>query len=104
MGDKVRYFQHPGGAVSELTATAGRPVLMPEGTREISEKTYRRKLAVLQAQAHEQAAAIEEEGLRQRRGDYEALLGVGMPEESARRMSRYQGDPDTAPGDQDVSA
>jgi len=96
VSEKVRYFQHPGGAVSELTATE--PVIMPEGTREITAKTYERKLSELQTKAQDQAAQLDKEGLRQRQSDYEALKALGLPEESARRMSQYHEEPEPEGG------
>jgi hypothetical protein len=88
--DTVRYFQHPGGAVSELTATD--PVIMPEGAKEITARTYAKKLAAIREATDTQVAELEEAGRVQRRADYDALTALGLPEESARRMSGWQED------------
>lgn len=84
------YLQYTNGSVARLETTrdAGE-VTPPEGAEVITEEEYDQALAAIQ-EANARGRAELDQQIRQRaRQDYEALLALNLPEETARRLSGY---------------
>lgn len=99
------YYQHEDGSVSRRVARvpAGQQdsVQPPPGAQVIDEATYEQLLTQL-TEASEQArqqAAQEQDA--QRHTDYQALLALGLGEDTARRLSGYTGSHDPDEPEQD---
>ncbi|MDQ1018986.1 hypothetical protein [Streptomyces afghaniensis] len=67
-----------------------KPTLSRPG-RLVSEEQYGKRLQELRASSAAHVAALEAQDEARHQEDYEALLGAGVPEESARRMAGYTG-------------
>ncbi|MEU1815123.1 hypothetical protein ABZ543_07990 [Streptomyces roseifaciens] len=97
MYEETFYAVYDDGSTGMLTVTAQEeasfapPVLTKPG-RLVAEKAYNRAQASLVAAT---AAYVEELVAADRertRGDYEALTALGLPGDTARRMSGWQGE------------
>ncbi len=90
------YYLYPDGSFAKRTVTGVDHVRHPDGVVLLTEQEYAQKLVEFEAQQAADEAAAREAELAQRRADYEALLALGMPEETASRLSGY-----TPPADGD---
>ncbi|MEU5834456.1 hypothetical protein ABZ820_12400 [Streptomyces diacarni] len=90
--EKTIYYRFPNGSVAERTVTGGADeVTPPEGAVEISEEEYRAALAAIEEANEQRRQEQEAEAEAQRKADYEALRALGLPEETARRITGYTG-------------
>ncbi|MGW0086553.1 hypothetical protein [Streptomyces sp. NPDC003393] len=82
------YFQLANGAVGRLETEREDPDL-PEGAELITQEEYEAAKAALEEAHAEHVASMEQELQEQAGTDYAALVGLGLPEETARRLSGY---------------
>lgn len=64
----------------------------PAGAVVIDKAEYDTIHSEIKAAVAEKREAVEAEDTERTRGDYEALLGAGLPEATARRLSGFQGE------------
>ncbi|MFF0092672.1 hypothetical protein ACFYSF_22300 [Streptomyces canus] len=88
MAEQTFYYEYPDGSLTERATTAADPV-HPEGATLLTEADYATKLAAAEAAREQQQADIRAEETAQKKAAYEALLAVGIPEDSARQISNY---------------
>ncbi|MFD8509728.1 hypothetical protein ACFV27_01080 [Streptomyces antimycoticus] len=92
METRTIYYKFADGSIAERVITgAVEDVLPPEGAEEISEEEYRAALAAIEAANEQQRQEQEAEQQARMKADYEALRAVGVPEETARRLTGYMG-------------
>lgn len=85
------YVRHGDGSVSAVEVLGrGEHVAQP-GDVEIGQEEYERIRAEHVAARESHVADLLEGDEQRMRGDYEALIVVGIPEGTARRLSGYQG-------------
>lgn len=95
MEETTIYYQWPDGAVAERTVSGGaETVTPPEGAVEITEEEYRAALATMEEEREREREKQKETEDAAIREDYEALRALGVPEETARRLSGYTGTDD----------
>jgi hypothetical protein len=86
------YFRRPDGAVTEVTTTRPENVIPPEGAVQITAEEYEAALSALR-EANEAYLAEQREADKARTlADYRVLRGLGVPHDSALRMSGYDVD------------
>ncbi|MYX39055.1 MULTISPECIES: hypothetical protein [unclassified Streptomyces] len=73
------------------TTTGEEPVLTKPGQL-VTEEEYTAKFEELRAAHEAHVAQLQAEDEQRTREDYDALIGAGVPEATARRMSGYQGE------------
>jgi hypothetical protein len=92
----THYVQFPDGHIGQITGHAGTEPVLPEGSTLLTQEQYEALRAQLQ-DAHdarlEQLLAAEEAARLQQ---YQDLLGVGLPDATARSLSGYDGPQPTA--------
>ena len=71
-------------------AAGAEPVLSRPG-RFITEAEYLERLAQMEAESAARAAELDRQAAAQRKADYDALIALGVPEETARRLSGWTG-------------
>ena len=86
------YFAYANGGVGYLEVSDGMGASYPEDTRPISKVEYDDARADLERQHAEHKARILAEERETQRGDYEVLLGLGVPPAMATRLSGYTPD------------
>lgn len=92
MEEKTIYYRFPDGSVAERIVTGGDgDVTPPEGAVEITEEEYRAALAAIEEQIEQERQAQREAEQARIKADYEALRALGVPEETARRLTGYTG-------------
>lgn len=85
----TQYWQLPDGSVTMQTASPPSAMVPPEGGTEIDAATAQDLLSKLAEAAREQAVSAATMQSAQAKDDYDALIALGMPEASARRLSQY---------------
>ncbi|MBT3161530.1 hypothetical protein HTV80_00175 [Streptomyces sp. Vc74B-19] len=83
------YYLYPDGSFGERKVTGVDHVHHPDGVVLLTQEEYAQKLADFEAQLEAEDAAAREAEQAQKRADYEALLALGVPAETASRMSGY---------------
>lgn len=92
MEETVIYYQFGDGSVAERVVTGGTGTpTPPDGAVEITEAEYQAALATIVDENQQGRDDLEEEEQARAKGDYDALIALGMPEETARRLSGYRG-------------
>lgn len=92
MEETTIYYQFPDGSVAERTVSGGTgDVEPPEGAVEITKEEYEAALAVIEEERERKRQEEKDAAEARAREDYEALRALGVPEETARRMSGYTG-------------
>ncbi|CAL9431380.1 hypothetical protein SUDANB21_02058 [Streptomyces sp. enrichment culture] len=90
------YYLYPDGSFAERQVTGVDHVHHPDGVVLLTAEEYAQKVAEFEAQTAADEEAAREEDLARKRADYEALLALGIPPETASRLSGY-----TPPDDED---
>lgn len=89
------YYRFPDGSVAMRTITGGDGTALPPlGATEITEEEYRAAYADLVERHRQQREEQEREEQERSQADYFALRAVGVPEETARRLTGYTGPDD----------
>lgn len=103
---KTFYYLHPDGSITERTVTGVDDVVHPEDVALLSAAEYAQRLADIQAEREREAEETRHAENEQKRADYEALIALGLPAETASRITGYypptedpDPDPDPGPGD-----
>ncbi|WP_405759418.1 hypothetical protein OG234_13090 [Streptomyces sp. NBC_01420] len=80
------------GAVAEVETTGDvEDYPLPAGAEVITAEEYAQRLADIQAAQQAAADEVAAQEEQQQSDDYAALLALGVPEATARRMSGYTG-------------
>jgi hypothetical protein len=91
VSETTLYFKAASGAVKTVVTNGGADsVAVPEGMARISEKEHAKLLAGITTAHEEYVGGLAAEDRRRTQGDYEALCAVGIPEETAARLSGHQ--------------
>lgn len=90
MDETTLYFRHDGGSVSRLTTSQPRDeVPVPDGTVEITAAEYTTARDAITAANAAQVDELLVVEAKQRVEDYEALIGLRVPEATARRLTGH---------------
>jgi hypothetical protein len=95
--EKTFYYLYPDGSVTARTVVGVEEISHPDGVVLLTAEEYETRLAEIEAQREEEAAAIREAELEQKRLDYEALRLLGLPAETASRITGYYPPPEPEP-------
>ncbi|MDI9829675.1 hypothetical protein [Streptomyces sp. KAU_LT] len=100
VGDLAEFFVlYEDGSVGRLQVTQGeQPPALARAGRFVSRQEYLARLDELNTATAEHVGRLLADDEERTRGDYLELRGAGIRDESARRMSGYQG-PDVAPAE-----
>ncbi|MGW3736689.1 hypothetical protein [Streptomyces sp. NPDC005148] len=82
------------GSSGRVESTNGEPTLTSPG-RLVSEAEHQARVDELKAANDAHVAEIQAEDETRQREDFDALVASGLPEASARRLSGYEGQPNT---------
>ncbi|WP_326817852.1 hypothetical protein OIE61_29195 [Streptomyces sp. NBC_01762] len=82
------------GSSGRTESTTGEPTLTSPG-RLVTEAEYQARVDELKAANDAYVAEIQAEDEARQRQDFEALVASGLPDATARRLSGYEGQPDT---------
>lgn len=86
----VHFVLYDDGAVGKIeTEESGEPLLGQPGTL-VTEGQYLARLAVIETETAGYTAALEAEERARSLADFTALTALGLPEETARRLSGHQ--------------
>lgn len=97
MDTRTIYYKYADGSVAERVITGnGDEVPPPDGAEEISEEDYRAAFAAIEAANELEGQEQEAQHQARVKADYEALRAVGVPEDTARRLTGYTGPDSTA--------
>lgn len=90
-GVLTQYWQMPDGAVTMQTASPPSAMVSPPGGTEIDADTATQLLSQLAEEARLSDVAMASSQAAQAKDDYDVLIGLGMPDATARRLSQYTG-------------
>lgn len=85
------YVIYDDGTPGHLQIPVGEEPALSRAGRVVPEEEYAARLEELRTGTAELVAKLEAEDETRQRGDYEVLRGLGVPEETARRMASYTG-------------
>lgn len=85
----TQYWRMPDGSVTMQTASPPSAMVAPQDGEVIDAATAEQLLAALAEKAREQLVAMATTQAGQARDDYDALIDLGMPDATARRLSQY---------------
>ncbi|MFF5668782.1 hypothetical protein ACFY8S_01375 [Streptomyces hygroscopicus] len=95
MEETTIYYRFPDGSVAERIITGGDGAVPPPGGAvEITEEEYRAALAAIEEQIEQERQEQQEAEQARIKADYDALRALGVPEETARRLTGYTGPDD----------
>ncbi|MFI9418107.1 hypothetical protein [Streptomyces werraensis] len=83
------YVIYDDGTTGHLQASADRELTLSRPGRVVSRDEYSERLGQLRDGTAAHVAALEAADEARHRADFEALVGLGVPEESARRMAGF---------------
>ncbi|MFB7496104.1 hypothetical protein ACFC09_15655 [Streptomyces sp. NPDC056161] len=89
MDETIFYYLNPDGAVSLRAYVGVDEITHPQDAVILTREEYESRLAAIEAQHEAEAAATRDQEQAQKRADYEALITLGLPAESAARISGY---------------
>lgn len=87
---RVFWAVYEDGSTERLETDGQEEPQLHKPGRFVSEAAYNKKLRELQKAKEALVAGLVAEDTERTRGDYEALLGTGLPEATARRLSGYE--------------
>lgn len=92
--EKTIYLKFADGHIGTITSTVwdDADVPCPEDAEQLEEAVYADLKAEMDAAAALAAEAAAEADRAQQKGDYDALVALGLPAEMAQRLSGWQGD------------
>ncbi|MFC1410418.1 hypothetical protein ACEZCY_14245 [Streptacidiphilus sp. N1-12] len=90
-GVLTQYWQMPDGSVTMQTASPPSAMVAPQGGTEIDADTATQLLSQLAEAARLSDVAMASTQTAQAKDDYDVLIGLGMPDATARRLSQYTG-------------
>ncbi|WP_406321883.1 hypothetical protein [Streptomyces sp. NBC_00519] len=85
----VYYVLYEDGAVGKIETDAGGEPLLAHPGRLVSESAYLARLSVVEEESAAFLAELETGDQARTLADYTALTALGLPEETARRLSGY---------------
>ncbi|GAA2945916.1 MULTISPECIES: hypothetical protein [Streptomyces] len=90
------YYRYENGSYSERTVSGetDTEIVAPPGATEVTEAEYRDGVAALDAARAAENSAMEAADQERARQSYDDLVAAGIPDETARRLSGYQGPAD----------
>ncbi|MEU8870423.1 hypothetical protein AB0D24_04520 [Streptomyces javensis] len=95
MDETTIYYRYDNGSVAKrVVAGAGEDIPVPDGATVITEEEYTAALAAIEEANEAQRQEEEAQHQAQVRADYDALRALGVPEETARRLTGYTGPDD----------
>lgn len=85
--EHVRYFRTPAGSVAEIRETQPGATPLPHGAVEIDAEEYGADLTHMEEARARHVAELQAADRARQKADYAALSTLGLPEETARRLS-----------------
>ncbi|MDX3237197.1 hypothetical protein PV392_16265 [Streptomyces sp. ME03-5709C] len=85
------YVLYEDGSAGLITSTTGQEPVLTKPGRLVDEADYTSVFQTLRVANEEHVAELQAEDEQRTREDFEALIALGMPEATARRMSGYEG-------------
>lgn len=82
----VRYYRTPGGALGHVEESHPGSTGLPEGAVEIDQTAYDEGIAAWQAAKDTYVDGLRQSERERAEADLQALLTVGVPEQTARRI------------------
>lgn len=98
MEETTIYYQFENGSVAERTVTGSGAVTPPEGATEVTEEEYRTARVAIEEANGQRRQERQAEERAQMKADYDALRALGVPVDTARRLTGFSG-----PGETDES-
>lgn len=94
MADAELYFRREDGGLIARTVSgsAAGDLELPAGATRLSKSAYERALAGVRAGRETYATETRAADETARRGDYEALVALHVPDDTARRLTGYTGE------------
>lgn len=87
---EVFYRLEDGGLIARnVSGSAAADLELPAGATRLSKSTYERALAGVRAQRETYATDTRAADQAAKQGDYEALVALKVPEDTARRLTGY---------------
>ncbi|MEU0947621.1 hypothetical protein ABZ379_33715 [Streptomyces canus] len=93
------YVVFESGALGRITASEGLEPVLADGAKLVTQEVWEGLQAQMREQHEARLADLEVEEEESRRQQYQDLRAAGIPETSARGLSRYTG-PDLTPNPQ----
>ncbi|GGZ73350.1 hypothetical protein ACFOOM_00825 [Streptomyces echinoruber] len=100
MYEKTFYYLYPDGSITARTVVGDGPITHPEGVVLLSREEYEQRLAAIEAQRAQEAEDTRAAETEQKRLDYLALIALGLPPETASRITGYVPPPEPEPDEQ----
>lgn len=85
------YVIYEDGTPAHLQVPDGRQPELARPGAFVSRERYGERLAELHAETAARVARLQQADEERQRADYQALLGSGVPDDTARRMAGYEG-------------
>ncbi|MFC8332712.1 hypothetical protein [Streptomyces olivaceus] len=86
---RTHYVLYADGALGKLTMTGDQEPLVTRGGRLVSEEAYEELRASVTSAREARVAELLAEDARRQLADFQDLVGAGLPERVARRLSGY---------------
>ncbi|MBA9005904.1 hypothetical protein [Thermomonospora cellulosilytica] len=85
------YYRQPDGSVSSRSVAGAHaePPPIPEDATEITADEYQAALEQIRAAHSEQDQRVAEQDRQRQEQDYQALVALGLPAETAQRLTGY---------------
>lgn len=85
----TQHYRLEGGILAVRTVTGTALPELPDGATLVTPEEYAIQLAELQAQKQAHRTRLDEQDQERMRGDYDALRELGVPVETASRLTGY---------------
>lgn len=85
----TQHYRLPDGVLALRAVTGADLPELPEGATPVTPEEYEAELAELKGEREAHRARLAAEDQKRMKGDYDALRALGVPEETASRLSGY---------------
>jgi len=85
----TQHYRLPGGVLAMRSVTGMDLPPLPKGAKAVTPEEYEAELSDLKGKKEAQQAQQAAEDQARMRGDYDALRALGVPEETASRLTGY---------------
>lgn len=89
----TQHYRLPDGVLAMRSVTGMDLPPLPKGAKPVTPEAYAEELAALKGQQEEHRARLAAEDQERVRGDYDALRALGVPEDTASRLTGYVEEP-----------
>lgn len=88
---RVLYVLHESGALGQITVNGDLEPILADGARLLTQAVYEQMRAQMQEDREARLAALQAADEKQQVTAYRDLRAAGIPEATARALSRYEG-------------